>query len=292
MKKMDFKTRCQGWAFKIRRTPVRYCVLALALLLVTLIWIYPFFWMVSASMKTTTELFSKGLDLIPDQFSLDSYYDAWIKGGFSDYFMNSVVTTIGAIAVVLLRCSSCGYILSQASFKGKGLYITILVATFFIPHGTTIIPVSQISTSLGLMGTRIGVILALAGGGQVMAVMLYKSFFDKTPRSLYEAGVIDGASFPRIFFSIMLPMSGPVTATVTILTFMNSWNNLLVPLVFMMGNPEIKTLPVGMMAFSGAYATDWAGMAAASTITLIPVIVCYICLQKYFISGVAGAVKE
>lgn len=266
-------------------------IVAIALLCFCLIWIYPFLWMISASMKTTTELFQKGLDLIPDRFSLDSYYNAWIKGGFSSYFMNSVLITIGSIIVVLIRCATCGYILSLYDFRGKKLYLLALLATFFIPNGTTIIPVSQISTAFGLMGTRLGVVLALAGGGQVTSILLYKSFFDQTPRSLYEAAVIDGASFLKAFFAVMLPMTGPVTATVTILTFMFSWNNLLIPLVFTMGNADIKTLTVGMMAFSGTYATDWAGMAAAGTMTLIPIVVCYVCLQKYFVSGIAGAVK-
>lgn len=280
---------CKNISFSKKQLPVY--VITFFLFFLCIIWIYPFFWMVSASMKTTTELFSKGLNLIPENFSLDSYINAWVKGGFKNYFFNSVVTTSGAIMIVLFRCSTCGYILSIEKFRGKKIYMTILIATFFIPHGTTIIPVSQISTTLGLIGTRVGVILALAGGGQVTAIMLYKGFFDKTPRALYEAGIIDGASFVRIFLSVMLPMTGPVTATVTILTFMNAWNNLLIPLVFMMGNPSIKTLPVGMMAFSGAYATDWSGMAAASTMTLIPIVVLYICLQRYFISGVAGAIK-
>jgi len=264
---------------------------AFCLLLFCMLWIYPFLWMVSASMKSSTELFQKGLDLIPEKFSLESYVNAWVKGGFSKYFLNSVVTTFAAIIVVLVRCSTCGYILSMYDFRFKKLYLAVLIATFFIPNGTTIIPVSLMSTKLGLMATRTGVILALSGGGQVSSIILFKNFFDQTPRSLFEAAVIDGASFPKIFFSVMLPMTGPIISTITILTFMNAWNNLLIPLVFTMGTPKLKTLPVGMMAFSGAYATDWAGMAAAGTLTLIPVVVTFICLQKYFVSGIAGAVK-
>ena len=276
---------------KLSRKSVAQYLIALFLLFFCLIWIYPFVWMLSASMKTSTELFQKGLNLIPDQFSLDSYFSAWGKGGFSKYFMNSVITTVGTIVVVLIRCATCSYVLSMFNFKLKKLYIAILLATFFIPNGTTIIPVTQMSTSLGLMGTQVGVILALAGGGQVASIFLFKNFFDQVPKSLYEAGLIDGASFIRIFFAIMLPMTGPIISTVVILTFMFAWNNLMIPLVFTMGNSKIKTLTVGMMAFSGTYSTDWAGMAAAGTMTLIPIIVCFSCLQKYFVSGIAGAVK-
>ena len=168
---------------------------------------------------------------------------------------------------------------------------TIIGDPIVTDTGTTIIPVTQMSTKLGLMGTRVGVILALSGGGQVASIFLFKNFFDQVPRELYEASLIDGTSFIRTFFSIMLPMTGPIISTVTIITFMNSWNNLMIPLVFTLGNSKIKTLTVGMMAFSGAYATDWAGMAAAGTMTLLPIVVCFICLQKYFVSGIAGAVK-
>ena len=273
-----------------RKSVIQYLV-ALVLLMFCMIWIYPFVWMLSASMKTSTELFQKGLNLIPDRFSFDSYISAWGKGGFSRYFFNSVITTAGAIALVLIRCATCGYVLSMFKFKLKAFYMTVLLATFFIPHGTTIIPVTQMSTKLGLMGTRVGVILALAGGGQVASIFLFKNFFDQVPRELYEASLIDGTSFVRTFFSIMLPMTGPIISTVTIITFMNAWNNLMIPLVFTLGNSKIKTLTVGMMAFSGAYATDWAGMAAAGTMTLLSIVVCFICLQKYFVSGIAGAVK-
>ena len=273
-----------------KKTAVQYLI-AFVLLLFCAVWIYPFVWMLSASMKTSTELFQKGLNLIPDRLSLDSYISAWGKGGFSRYFHNSVITTGGAIAVVLLRCATCGYVLSLFDFKLKKLYLTVLLATFFIPNGTTIIPVSLMSTKLGLMGTRIGVILALSGGGQVASIFLFKNFFDQIPKDLYEAAMIDGTSFIRTFFSIMLPMTGPIISTVTILTFMNAWNNLMIPLVFTMGNAKLKTLTVGMMAFSGAYATDWAGMAAAGTMTLIPIVVTFVVLQKYFVSGIAGAVK-
>ena len=274
----------------MKKNIVPYIVF-IVLALVCIIWIYPFLWMLSASMKTSAELFSKRLDLIPEHFSFASYANAWVKGGFNRYFVNSVITSFFSIAVVLLRCATSGYILSMYNFRGKAFYIAVLMATFFIPNGTTIIPVTQMSAKLGLMGTRVGIILALAGGGQVTAILLYKGFFDQIPRSLYDAAVIDGASFPRTFFSVMLPMTGPVTSTVTILTFMFTWNNLLIPLVFTTGTPSLKTLTVGMMTFSGAYATDWAGMAAASTMTLIPIVVLFIVLQKYFVSGIAGAVK-
>jgi raffinose/stachyose/melibiose transport system permease protein len=254
-------------------------------------WIYPFLWMLSASFKSTMEIFQKGLNLIPDNISLENYWRAWVKGGFSGYFFNSVTTTAFCILIVVLRCALAGYVLGRYHFAGKTAIMSVLIATFLIPLGTTIIPTVQLSQRLGLLNTRAGLILAMSGGGQVTSILLYKGFFEKLPDSLPEAALMDGAGFFTIFSRVMFPMTGPVTATVVILTFMSSWNNFMLPLVFTFGVPSLRTLPVGMMAFQSANETDWSGMAAAGMMTLIPVVICFIALQKYFVSGIAGAVK-
>jgi raffinose/stachyose/melibiose transport system permease protein len=261
------------------------------LAMVCFCWIYPFLWMISASLKTSMEIFTKGLNLLPDKINFENYWRAWDKGGFSGYFMNSVITTLFSILIVVIRCALAGYVLARYSFRGKTLIMSVLIATFLIPVGTTIIPTVQLSQRLGLLNTRAGLILAMSGGGQVTSILLYKGFFEKLPESLPEAAVIDGAGFFCIFSRVMLPMTGPVTATVTILTFMSSWNNFMLPLVFTFGIPSMRTLPVGMLAFQSANETDWSGMAAAGTMTLIPILICFILLQKYFVSGIAGAVK-
>ena len=259
---------------------------------VCFIWIYPFLWMISASFKSTMELFQNGLKLMPEQFSFDSYIRAWVKGSFGKYFFNSVFVTVWTIVLVVVRCAMAGYVLGTYDFRGKKILISVLLATFLIPTGTTIIPTVDISDALGLLNTRIGMILALGGGGNVAALMLYKATFEGVPKSLREAAEIDGAGFITSFARVMLPMSGAVTATTVIMTFMGAWNNFMIPLVFSFGKPEYRTLPVGMMAFQGANETDWSGMAAAGTIALVPIMLVFICLQKYFINGIAGAVKE
>lgn len=254
-------------------------------------WIYPFLWMISASFKSSLEIFQKGLNLVPEHFNLENYQRAWVKGGFSGYFLNSILTTAGTIVLVLARCALAGYVLAQYEFKGKKLILSVLIATFLIPTGTTVIPTVELSQKLGLLNNRTGLILAMAGGGQVTSILLYKGFFEQLPKSLSEAAIVDGANFWTVFSKVMLPMTGPVTATVTILTFMYAWNNFMLPLVFTFGVPSLRTLPVGMLAFQSANETDWSGMAAAGTLTLIPIVICFIVLQKYFVSGIAGAVK-
>jgi raffinose/stachyose/melibiose transport system permease protein len=156
----------------------------------------------------------------------------------------------------------------------------------------TIIPVVDLTQSFGLLGSRWGMVLALAGSGQAAGILLYAGYFQRIPKELEEAAVIDGASFFTIFFKVMLPLAGPVTATVAVLTFLFAWNSFLIPLVFTFGTPNLRTLAVGMLAFVGTNETDWPGMAAAATLSLLPVVTLFFFAQRYLVEGFAGAVKS
>jgi raffinose/stachyose/melibiose transport system permease protein len=145
---------------------------------------------------------------------------------------------------------------------------------------------------LNLNNTLLGIILAESGGAHVIYVLLFAGFFSQLPHEMEEAAIIDGAGFVRIFAQVMLPLSGPVVATTIILQFMSSWNNFFLPLVLTLSRPELRTLGVGMFAFQGQYYSDLSGMAAASTIALLPIIAVFLALQRYFVEGVAGAVKQ
>jgi len=257
----------------------------------SVIWIYPFLWLVSASLKDSLEIFISGLNLVPEQLQWSNYSRAWTDAGFAGYMLNSVLVTIGSVIIVIVRCALAGYVLARYSFIGKKLVLGIFVATIFVPAGYTIIAVVQLSNSLNLLNSLTGIVLALSGGGHVAAVLLYAGYFSSIPRELEEAAVLDGAGFFEIFRKIMLPLAGPVTATVAVLTFLTSWNAFFVPLVFTFSRPDLRTLAVGMLAFRGEHSTDWSGLAAAATLSLIPVVLLFIFLQRYFLEGVAGAVK-
>jgi raffinose/stachyose/melibiose transport system permease protein len=262
-----------------------------ALIVLCLVWVYPFLWLVSASLKTPLEIFAKGLNLIPDTPIWENYARAWVQAGFSTYMLNTVIVTIGTVAVVVFHTALSGYVLGRYDFVGRKLVIGILGATLIVPAGLTIIPIVDLTSALGLLNGHWGIILALAGSGQSAAILLYAGYFRGLPQELEEAATMDGAGFLRIFLNIMLPLAGPVTATVTVLTFLAAWNAFLIPLVFTFGTPGLRTLPVGMLAFVGTNETDWSGMAAAATISLLPVIVFFFFVQRYFVEGIAGAVK-
>lgn len=255
-------------------------------------WIYPFLWMVSASLKTQMEMFTGGLSLIPKNAAWENYSRAWNDAGFARYMLNSILVTVGTVALVIFRTALAGYALARYSFIGKRVVLGVLIGTVFVPTGYTIIAVVDLSSRLHLLNSLWGIILALGGGGQVAATLLYMGYFRRIPKELEEAAVLDGAGFFRVFTSVMLPLAGPVTATVGILTFLGAWNNFFIPLVFTFSKPELRTLSVGMLAFKTENSTDWPGLAAAATISLIPVVTLFAFLQRYFIEGVAGAVKS
>ncbi len=274
----------------VRRGP--WWLLVVLLCVGALLWVYPFIWMVSASLKSPMEIFGSGLSLIPKSLQWGNYSRAWNDAGFGRYMLNTVIVTLATVAIVVIRSALCGYVLGRYSFRGSKIFIGILVATLFVPTGYTIIPVVKLSMQLGLLNSLTGMVLALSGGANVSAILIYAGYFRQLPKELEEAAVVDGAGFFRVFFQIMLPLSMPVTATVGLLTFLLSWNAFFLPLVFSFSRPELRTLSVGMQAFVGENATDWAGMAAAGVVSILPIVALFLFLQRYFVDGIAGAVKS
>jgi ABC-type glycerol-3-phosphate transport system permease component len=266
-------------------------LLLLALTSLCLVWIYPFLWLVSASLKGNLEIFRKGLNLMPDAWQWENYSRAWNTAKFDRYMLNTIIVTVGTVALVVLRSALTGYVLGRYNFIGKRLIIGIFVATFIVPAGFTIIPILDLSQGLGLLNALWGIVLALGGGGQVASILLYAGYFSQVPKELEEAAILDGAGFLDIFFRVMLPLAGPITATVSVLTFLFAWNSFFVPLVFTFSQPDLRTLAVGMLVFVGENETDWPGMAAAASLSLAPVVVFFFFVQRYFIEGIAGAVK-
>ncbi|TDE58411.1 carbohydrate ABC transporter permease [Nonomuraea mesophila] len=274
----------------LRRLP--WWLAAAALAIGCLLWIYPFLWMVAASLKTSAEVFTQGLGLLPGNPQWENYERAWGDAQFGKYLLNTVIVTVATVVVVVVRCAMAGYVLARHEFRGRKIVMGTLIATLFVPAGYTIIPLVDLAQRLGMLNSLTGMILAMSGAAHVAAILLYIGYFRGIPKELTEAALMDGAGFATVFFRIMLPLAKPVTATVTVLTFLNTWNAFFLPLVFTFSRPDLRTVSVGMLAFVGENATDWSGMAAAATISLLPVVALFIALQRYFVEGIAGAVKS
>ncbi len=263
----------------------------IALLAFSFVWIYPFLWMLSASFKTQNEFFEKGLSLIPTSLDLSNFGRAWNVGNFERYFVNSVVVTAAVILIVLFITSTCGYALGRYSFPGKKIIFAVLGASIFVPLEFSIIPIFQLIKDLGLMNSLGGVILAESGGGHVLFVLLFASFFAQVPKELEEAATIDGCGFLRTYLNIILPLSKPIVGSVVIMQFIWTWNSFLLPLVLTLSNPDLRTLAVGLYALRGENIVDWTGIAAGGTLALAPIIIIFLFLQRFFVDGMAGAVK-
>ncbi len=271
---------------------LRQLPLQAILAITALIWVFPFIWMVSSSFKTNREFLSAGLDLIPQQLRTENYVRAWEVANFSQYFQNSVIVTITTVTIVVVISALTGYALARVEFPGKRPLIVVYAATLFIPKGYTIIPVYQLIRELGLLNTLPGLILAEAGAAPVLFALLFMAHFSGIPQELDEAAELDGASFGQTFVHVMLPLAKPMIATTIVLQFMWTWNSFFTPLVLTLNNPDLRTLTVGMYAFVGEYNTDWTGLTAAALISIVPVLVLFLALQRFFIAGLTGSVKS
>ena len=259
---------------------------------VALIWIYPFIWMITASLKTQDEFFASGLSLIPKSLNFENYVRAWNNANFGVYFKNSIIVTVSVVAIVLLATSAAGYVMGRYAFVGKKLIMGIFMASITIPLVFTVIPIYELLKEMGLEQNLLGLILAEAGGGHVIFLMLFSSFYGGIPKELEEAATIDGSGFLKTYSSIMFPLAKPIMATVVIMQFIWTWNSFLLPLIVTLSSPELRTLAVGLYALRGENVVDWTGIAAGACIAVLPIILIFICLQRYFVDGVAGAVKS
>ncbi|MFC7465743.1 carbohydrate ABC transporter permease [Brachybacterium sp. GCM10030252] len=273
-----------------RRRLLRHTILTVVLGVVGFAWLYPMLWMVSASLKDNMTVFTE-MSLIPSAPEFENYVRAWWTANMGRYFWNTLLVTGATVAITLLTTSTIGYVLGTYRFPGKRIIIGAIIAVVFLPEGYTIIPLFEVISALGLSTSLAGLILAESGGAQIMIILLFAGYFRQMPKELLEASRIDGAGFLRSFWSIMLPLSKPVIATAVIMTIMRVWNSFLIPLVLTLSRPDQRTLAVGVYAFQGENSTDWTGMAAASTMSILPIVIAFLLMQRHFVEGIAGAVR-
>lgn len=281
-------------AWNMDRAKSRLELAAAHLLLMTagFVWMYPFLWMVGSAFKSQDEFFRNRIGLFPTEFTIDNFVRLWTRAGFGAYFANTVIVTVFSVLLVLVMTNMAGYVMGRYNFVGKKLITGIFLASISIPLVSTLIPVYEVIKGLGLVGTRTGLILSGAGGAHVIFLLLFSSYYSQIPKELEEAAKIDGCGFWKTYTRIMMPLGQPVAITVIIMESIWTWNAFLLPLVLTLSNPSSRTLAVGLYAFRGENTVDWTGIAAGGTISVVPVILLFIALQKYFVNGVAGAVKS
>lgn len=287
------KTRAKTFRFEGLLGGPGQWILHLVLMTIGLIYIFPFIWMLGTAFKTPSEFFSSGINPFPSgEWQWSKFVNAWVKANFGRYFLNSVIISVGVTALVVLFTSMAAYALTRLRVPFGGVILGFIVLTMFLPSGYTIIPTVTIVQRLGMLNSLGAVILVLVAGGMVFNTLLFYGYMRTMPKEIEEAAVIDGASVHQRFRNVILPMSAPMIATVSLFTFMSTWNDFFVSLVFTLARPELRTLAVGMYAFVGQASRDWTLLCAAATISILPIIFIYVVLQERFTEAFAGAVKS
>lgn len=250
----------------------------------------PFVWMLSSSLKKNLEVFHIPPTLIPAVPQWHNYIEIFKVVPYSRWFLNSTFIAVTQTVLYLFVASLAGYTFSRLHFPGREAIFTLYLATMMVPGEVTLVPKFILMKELHLIDTFAAMILP--GMFNAYGVFLLRQFFMTLPDSLEEAAILDGASYFRIYWNIILPLAGPALATLGLFSFMGAWNDFLWPLI-VINSENMKPLSVGLASFHGLYETNWPLLMSASTVALIPIVIIFIVAQKYFVQGIAlTGVKE
>lgn len=252
--------------------------------------IYPVFWMVFGSLKSTSEFYLNIWGL-PKTFLFENYINAWSRGQLGMKYINSILTT-GLFLLIVIPVNSCAaYALARVRFRGRKLIYSFLLVGMMIPGGVLGMPTYTVALKLGLVNSIPGIALVYAGQAVSFGVFLMRAFYIGLPASLEEAAIIDGCNRFQSFLKIVVPLTLPGIMIQVVFSGLNTWNEYFLASL-MLRSDEVKTLPLGIMSFVGEYSTDFPQMFAALTAATLPMIIIYLIAQKQFIAGLtAGATK-
>ena len=253
---------------------------------VGLAFLLPLFWMISASLKTPGEMFAKEFKWIPENPRWENYKSIWTDAevNMTNGFINSAIISVSSIVVALIFSSLAAYAFAKVDFKGKNFVFMLFLSTMMIPGEVTIIPRFMIFHKLGLYNNLMSVILPHWFAPS--AIFMLRQFYMGLPSDLMEAAKIDGASHPRIFSQVMMPLTKPALVSQCVLLFVSTWNEYLAPLIFL-ANRQLYTasLVVKYQVFDEAAGTDM--LMAAATSAIIPTVIIFMFCQRYFVEGIA-----
>jgi len=251
--------------------------------------------MVGCSLRTSSGVFSAGISLWVDSPNWENYSEIWREANVPRAAINTVLITAVCMVAIIMTTSMTAYALTRSDFPGKKLIMIALLTTFLIPGEMLIIPTFYVNRSLHLIGdwkALIAVVLVMTAGAQVFNIYLLMSHFQTLPSEIYDAAAIDGESYFGMYWHIAFPLVRPALATISLLTFMGIWNAYLVPLVYLSPLPDYQTLTIALIQYSQRFQTLYHIMAAGAVIALVPVVLIFIFLQRYFIRGLTeGATK-
>ena len=267
-----------------------------ALILVSLLSIFPFIWLISTSLKGNAEnIFAYPPQIIPQDFTWENYIQVWHKVNFIGYFINSMIVAGATVFLNLILSSMAAYPLARMEFAGKKFTFFAILATIMVPFQAIMLPVYLITLKLNLVDSvnnimgYIGLVMPFAVSA--FGIFLMRQAFLTIPKEMEEAAIVDGCTIPQMFFKVLIPMVKPSLAVLAIFTFIGSWGEFLWPSI-VLTKDSMYTLPVGVNNLQGMFSSNWRFIAAGSILSTIPILIFFLAMQKYFISGEnEGAVK-
>ncbi len=271
---------------KSRNAMIGKVVIYIILAVFTALMLIPFIWMLSASIKSNRDVFIMDpFVLIPKEPKWDNFVNIWTKIPMLKFVENTVILTIVVTFLQLLTSSFAAYSFAKLRFKAREALFLAYIATIAMPWQVYMVPQFIMMRGMGLNDKLLAMICLQAFSA--FGVFMMKQFYDGIPDDLCEAARIDGMSEYGIYLKIMLPLSKPALSTLTIFTFVNTWNDYLGPLIYLKTETK-KTIQLGLKMFIGQYSAEYGLIMAGSVLSLIPVIIVFLCLQKYFVEGVAS----
>ncbi len=264
-------------------------IIHIFLISVALSCVFPFLWMINASLKSNTEFVSDYGFSLPHHFSLVNYIAAFRDGHLGMFFLNSMLYTFFGVLGIVIISSLAGYAVSRLQFRGRNFIFALFLAAMMIPIPAAFVPLYVLLKGVGLLNTRLGYILAMINVGLSLSIYLYKTFFDQIPRDLEDAARIDGCGKLRIWWYVMFPLARPATGVVVIFNALNVWNEFVLALLIF-SKRGLMPLQVGLMDFasSGVGLTQYTVLMAGLTIASLPIIVVYLVMQKHIIKGITS----
>ncbi len=250
--------------------------------------LFPLYWMFTSALKSQYGIFTD-MSLFPSHPKWSNFALAWTQGGFGQFFLNSLFYTFVVVFFIVILSSLAAFAFSRLEFPFKGALYIILIATMMIPIPGAFIALFVLLKNLGLVNTRIGYILPQINMGLPFAIFLLKTFFDKLPRALEDAARIDGCSKLGIWRHVAIPLAMPALAVVIIFNTLAVWNEYLLAMLILQDKSKMP-LPRGLMVFQGSHLVNYPLLMAGMTITVVPVIIVYLLMQRHIIKGItAGA---
>ena len=259
-------------------------------ILVGLIFLIPFYYVVSNSLKSFTEILTN-TSALPKVFEFQNYVQAFEKLNYLKVFSNSLIITVASNLVLVIFCSMAAYMLVRTKKKISNILFMTFVAAMIIPFQSIMIPLIKTTSSLGLLNSIWGLVIMYLGFGSGMTIFLYHGFIKGIPVELEEAAIIDGCTRFGVFFRIVFPLMKPITVTVIILNSLWIWNDYLLPSLVLQ-DPELRTIPLATFFFFGQYTKQWDLALAALVMGILPLLIFFFAMQKHIIKGItSGAIK-